>query len=215
MSGSRATFFALTLMAILSFLRGCFSKRRLLSLAAIVGMIGIFYVSIPSFNSQVDRGFQEVATYIKITDPVRHEDHGSVGTRFELWRAGLLIFRDYPVLGIGWRNFSNVTTEYVSEGLINPQVLGHRHPHNTYIEFLNNSGLLGLLLLVSWGFVLWRHVSRVGSARQEPFGSGARLYLAFLGVSAINEGGLLIYGNSLSFYLVALAAIMSSLSYRR
>lgn len=64
--------------------------------------------------------------------------------RSEIWRNGLSLFKQHPIFGIGIYNFLDY----------NIMVFGGRHyMHNTYLEILVESGLVGfilfLLLLIS------------------------------------------------------------------
>ena len=211
MSGSRSTFFAIFLMSAFYLFSARGKIHQSLSVLAIIFLLGVAYLTVPSFGSQIDRSYQEVKSYITDRNVLSSSTHESVGTRFELWRVGLLIAKDEPLIGVGWRNFSSATPNYVREGLANPAVLGHRHPHNTYIEFLVNSGVLGLSLLTMWGFAL-RYYSKLNLFGENSNQSiWLRLYLGYLAAAGVNEGGLFIYGNSLSFYLMVLAVLLSTL----
>lgn len=213
LSGSRATFFTVSLLVFFYAFGYALVARRILAVSATIASLGVLYFSVPIVTSQVDRGISEVVDYVETPNVLKSDAHGSVGTRFELWRVGLLIWKDHPLTGIGWRNFSSVTSDYVSAGLANPLVIGHRHPHNTYIEFLTNSGLLGLFILILWALMLRQRALNMNPrAGVESF--SIRLYLGFLAIAAINEGGLFVYGNSLSFYLIATAALMSNLHHQ-
>ena len=64
-------------------------------------------------------------------------------SRKELWRAGLLAFRDHPLLGLGPDNFRHAYGGYLGRAETDERL----HANNFYIEILSTLGLLGLLAL--------------------------------------------------------------------
>lgn len=78
---------------------------------------------------------------------MREENQGSNYTaedaqssRFELWRAGKKMFLDKPLFGVGSRRFGEFSQEYEE---ISHDNLG-KNSHNTFIEILATSGIVGL-----------------------------------------------------------------------
>lgn len=70
----------------------------------------------------------------------------------ELFSIGLDVWRSYPVFGAGMKNFESacwaIAGHYVSDGC-------PTHPHNVYIEWLAETGTIGLLFyLVFLGLLL-------------------------------------------------------------
>lgn len=72
-------------------------------------------------------------------------------SRFELWRAARKIFEDKPLLGVGSRRFYEYSARY--EDLSHDQ-LG-KNSHNTYLEILAGTGLIGFIpfVMMSWGLI--------------------------------------------------------------
>jgi O-antigen ligase len=66
----------------------------------------------------------------------------TVGTRYDLWKAGWLMWQDHPVSGVGIGQFGNYLLAYWS-GSSSPRV---STTHNTYIQILVETGLVGFLL---------------------------------------------------------------------
>ncbi len=61
-------------------------------------------------------------------------------SREELWRAGRAIFSAHPFLGVGSRSFGEHSAEYAE---ISHDNLG-KNAHNTFVETLATTGLIGL-----------------------------------------------------------------------
>jgi hypothetical protein len=74
--------------------------------------------------------------------------------------AGLAMFADHPLIGVGPGNFNALVPEYVREGVASlppGAQLGEIAPHNTYLEMSAESGIVGLaayLFLVGSGMTM-------------------------------------------------------------
>lgn len=88
----------------------------------------------------------------------------SAETRFELWHAALACFEAHPILGVGSGRFGELATEYASLSHDNRGKVAH----NTYLEIIADTGVLGigsfgLMLVVMWrGFRGARLADAVG-----------------------------------------------------
>lgn len=207
LSGSRATYFTVfALSLVLPFLLAT-ARKGTITVVLSSCVLVILYFSVGLVNSQVNRGYDEIATYINSPNRLT-ESHGSVGSRLEMWRAAIKIGLDNPVFGVGWRNFPNVAQDYASEGKANGSAVGHPHPHNSYLEFLVTAGFPGLIVFSAILFYPLLIALKTKRAHQKE----AALLIIFSTMFALNsitEGGTLIYGNALSFFLLFLAVIFS------
>ena len=199
LAGSRSTYFVLAIFLFVGLPVLFFLGRRIsivLYFALVSTVVALSYNLSSVMKQQVHRGVDEVRIYLSDPDPLRSSSHGSVGTRLEMWRASLVIAGDYWLTGVGWRAFPGTARGYAERGEINPLATHHPHPHNTYLEFLVSYGVVGLGLLLAfyaYGFLvpdLW-----------------LRVLLLFWLLNGIHEGGLFVYGNSLSFLLLAWAVM--------
>ena len=68
----------------------------------------------------------------------------SKDSRLDLWRAGKNMFLSNPILGVGSRRFSEYTKRYMPSWASYSEIMD-KNAHNTYIEVLATSGLLGFL----------------------------------------------------------------------
>lgn len=218
LSGSRAT---LAPAALTVFLVLLFELTRLKKILAIITFSLIcvtIYQTVPIIENQTKRGIAEITAYFSIESAESHTDHGSAGVRLQMWRSATHLFKENPVFGIGWRNFSEDTKPLAERGLVSAQVVGSPHPHSTYLEFLAGYGLVGFLLLLSFYFLSLRAAYQAGP-KQNPSAKLFLWFLVFYVLNGVNEGGLFIYGNSVSFffvfYSVFLAELMKEGAYKR
>lgn len=98
-------------------------------------------------------------------------DRATVQGRLSLWKAGMEIVWDYPWLGAGPGNFSNVV------GFYNPDVV-NLPVHNSYLGIAAETGIPGLLLFIALVIsVLVALISNLKSHQTEKF-HAIRLILA-------------------------------------
>jgi O-antigen ligase len=207
LSGSRSTYVTLALLLPFVFLI-LFKWKKALALLGVVGFsFCLLFISSNFVANRVQSGLQEAVAYLDNPNPAK-EDHGSVGARLEMWKASLLISKENPLLGVGWRNFQESTKPFVAQGAISVSASQHPHPHNMYFESLVTTGALGLFFTIA----LLVHAAYTGvrSAAFKPIAGNLLLIfvLAFV-LNGINEGGALIYGNALSFFLIYLTVLFS------
>jgi O-antigen ligase len=139
----------------------------------------------------------------------------SVVTRLEYWRGAAQMFRDHPVFGVGLGAFPALYPHY---GQSSAKLERLEKAHNDYLQLLTDAGLLGGLLLIWFGFELWRQARRQRRRLAEwPSQERALLlggYVALLGlaVHSFLDFNLQITANA---YLCVLVLALVSASSRR
>lgn len=87
-----------------------------------------------------------------------------IAARGSIFRVGLAIFRDHPLVGVGLANFGHYYLVYrhlVQSGL--RTVSFKISPHSVYLAFLVELGLVGLVLWLSILWTAWQELSRARS----------------------------------------------------
>lgn len=109
-------------------------------------------------------------------------------SRFALWRTGWLIFKDYPLVGVGDIDLADLYKQYKRN--YDKEIQGHMH--NNYIHLLVTLGILGFIATM---FLLLKiliiHVKNYYKLKGEPFAESYALgsagsFAAFL-VSGLTE----------------------------
>jgi O-antigen ligase len=208
LSGSRSTYFLIALLVPCLILISFNFKKALLILSLVTFSTVLFFSNNAFLRERVQSGLKETRDYFQAPNPASMT-HRSVGTRLEMWKVSVLIAKENPIIGVGWRNFQKSTKPFVDQGLVSISASQHPHPHNMYLEFLVTTGLCVLLLITS----LFIHAAHTAyqSAQKHPI--TGKLLLTFILVfvfNGINEGGAFSYGNALSFFLVYLAVFFST-----
>ncbi len=109
------------------------SKRRAMGLAAMV-ITGALAV-----------GFMPDTWTTRMQSVEKFEEDGSMQGRLQMWRYGLDLSADKPIIGGGFRAFANrrLAGNYL------PQGIPLRASHSVYFEALGEHGIPGLFLYVS------------------------------------------------------------------
>lgn len=108
--------------------------------------------------------------------------HKSNSERMTIWRANIEEFKDEPVFGVGYQqNGPPLLREYFAR-LGEPDAFAS-HAHNVYLNFLSGTGLVGLLLYLSFVFgTFWMGIKNVKKLSLE---KGWFYYFALAGVGAL------------------------------
>jgi len=147
---SRGGLVALILVVLLYMLLANLSKKIQMMAVSLVCLVSIYVVA--SFI-QVD--LNEVISS-RIDD---FSTDGGSG-RFELWSQAINYFMSNPLIGIGAFNFSHY---YAFDYNIEPFV------HNTYLEVLVESGIIGFLFYFSFLLLLIIKLFRTEMHKEKPF----------------------------------------------
>lgn len=120
---------------------------RWLSFVMIV--VGVVLVSQhPVVERKLD---QTIINVTKYSESKSINDWGrrtSIGTRFEMWKAGWQIFLDNPVIGVGVGGYDGAAKQNADKYQINRSAYWFYHPHNQYISALSTKGIPGFILLM-------------------------------------------------------------------
>jgi|SRR5690606_19398647 len=89
----------------------------------------------------------------------------TIGDREAYWQIGLEVINDYPIFGIGPGLFSNYFFSYASSSHVNffslPGIeTGSPHPHNFFLYFMSENGILGLLTAISFFYIFFLLVKK-------------------------------------------------------
>lgn len=102
--------------------------------AAAIAGAGALLIAIASAASETFR--ERLSTLINPT-------YSSNAERWFLWKANWEMFKDYPILGLGYSENENRAKEYVARMGQPDAFTGHAH--NNYLQFLSGTGITGLL----------------------------------------------------------------------
>ncbi len=113
-----------------------------------------------------------IAAIVILSPPVLEEQkryersNALLSTRIPIWNTAFLAWREYPLFGVGARNFSQITETNIKTwametyGEYDPKhypSIGLSHTHNLYITMLAERGVTGLVIvLLVLGAIGWK-----------------------------------------------------------
>ena len=113
--------------------KGCLSRwGKILGMLFLVGcIVTILYSVAPGLFVFLER-FQ-----------IEFNDGDVSNGRFKLWRIAGSYFRKNPILGVGWKHFQKLVTQFgYSPGIYDA--------HNIYLQLLCETGVFGFITYVIW-----------------------------------------------------------------
>ncbi len=188
---SRGAFLAVSSVLFMIWLR---SRRKGLGAAiAIVGVI-VFFTIVPS---HVIERLQTIQSYEK--------DASAMG-RIMAWKVAFGMIADYPLLGVGMRNFQRHFADYLSFHVSWTPVA-----HNSYLQIWAEGGTISLVLYVTMlvsSFAVLGKLRKIGSLA--PGAGWVREYAVMLEVSLVGfvVGGMFLNRGhfDLVYHLIAIVS---------
>lgn len=129
------------------------AKARRRGIILLVGLAALFFVISTVFLPELSGRLQSIGDV----------NHGSNSARFQIWRGNFEIFKENPLLGIGYGVNEEVLENYYPRiGIVD----GPRgHAHNTFLQFLSGTGILGFLCFVFFTLyflrLAWRLIGKI------------------------------------------------------
>lgn len=153
----------------------------------------------------------------------------TVDQRLVYWNMGLEIIRDNPVFGVGPNTFHKQFFNYTPSSYIhffNPELsnLGSPHPHNFFLYFFAENGILGLLTSILF-FIMFFYYAVITFIKSKKLNSEFYIFTAVIlsigiGIfirSFLEITGYLTYGyikTDLSFWLLFITLLKINLQLR-
>ena len=143
LSTSRTAWFGVLLTSMtLAFLISK-SRKVFFIIAGVAAVICVAtYLFIPFVNERIHMIGSDISHYSE------GETVTSLGGRFLMWKAALLMFWSNPLIGVGSGDYVPTMAAYVNAGQFPKFLLDFNQPHNMYLFALATNGLPGLIALL-------------------------------------------------------------------
>jgi putative inorganic carbon (hco3(-)) transporter len=129
-SGSRGAALGLAAAAVLFWAR---SKSKFVSFALVLAFLGGFWAMAPDPWKE------------RFISAKNYDEDATASSRITLWKAGIAMFKDHPLTGVGIDNYSpNWLAKYNTTGVGGASVV-----HNIFIQAASELGICGLIILIA------------------------------------------------------------------
>jgi O-antigen ligase len=158
LSGDRSAFFFINLSAIFVVLFS--QKLKKLRLFTLFSSL-LIIIAINFFNPVAkERVFDQTLNQMNLAGKENKNNKEQIyvfsKTHHEIYTSAIKMFLDNRIIGIGVKNFRNKCFE--RKYYVNDKKICFNHPHNTYIQILTETGLIGFLFLVTILFIFCKHI---------------------------------------------------------
>ena len=173
LSISRTAWFGVALTSVIMiFLVTKKKKAALIAVAATAAVGAAAFWLIPFVHDRISLIASDIEQFFA------GEPSGSLGGRFLMWKASLMMFLSNPLTGVGTGDYVSTMIAYVKSEQLPEFLLQFNQPHNMYLFALATNGLPGLAALV---YIFYRALSF--ALPKLKGGEGERL-LAFVAAAA-------------------------------
>ena len=115
----------------------------------IILLIMIFSILAGTFLSSEYLKTRFVRDFINI-DKIFLNDKSttSADIYFKLYKSGLTVFQNYPIFGVGNKNYRTITCTVDGGENYPEEYICNTHPHQIYIEILSEHGIVGTVIIL-------------------------------------------------------------------
>ena len=131
-------------------------RKVLLGLGLLIITTTLIYTTSPKIQSRISLTLHQA----KIWKPMHgHNEASSIGTRMDYYTNTIKVIQNNPIMGVGTGGFE---TAYAKE-IVGTNMAGSNNPHNQFLLFWAQAGIVGFSAFLFLLTVTWRAASRLPS----------------------------------------------------
>jgi len=153
LSGDRAPFFYINLSAffVILFSRNLLKLRSLTLFLSLLLIVVISFINPTAKERVVDRTFKDMNLFIsnligEDKDKDNKQTYIFSKSHQNIYFSAYKMFLENKVLGVGVKNFRKICSD--PRYYVNGKETCTTHPHNTYLQILTETGIIGFLFLI-------------------------------------------------------------------
>jgi len=144
---SRGGFLGFAVLLVLSIFKFDLLKRGTNKTKIVIYVVLVAIVAIVIFSTISQTFIARIETLKSLDSSVHSQRGEAIYARYQAYKSALVLFSEHPILGVGIRNFY----------LYNPVGV----VHNTYLEVLTCTGLIGFIPFVTILYLTWKELRGV------------------------------------------------------
>ena len=167
-------------------------------------MILSFFIAIFSNNFIFIKQTEFFKRILIVKDDVKFIDKFQNIRYFAHYNVALKIFKKYPVLGTGSKNFRNECSkeEYIDEKIKYTDIRCNTHPHQIHFEILSEQGMLGYIFLLYIMLVFFRDNLKKTNLSKNIFHYAALIYLIIFFIPLLPGGSMFSSFSGSNFWII-------------
>ena len=107
---------------------------------------------------------------------------------FKLYRSGFEVFKNYPIFGVGNKNYRIETCNNIIQ---NQKYICQTHPHQIYLELLSEHGIVGTFVILYLIYKIIFSKFRSSIKKQNYIQIGTGIFIIFTFIPLIPSGAFL------------------------
>jgi len=163
-----------------------------------------FFIAIFSNNFIFIKQTEFFKRILIVKDDVKFIDKFQNIKYFAHYNVALKIFKKYPVLGTGSKNFRNECSkeEYIDEKIKYTDIRCNTHPHQIHFEILSEQGMLGYIFLLYIMLVFFRDNLKKTNLSKNIFHYAALIYLIIFFIPLLPGGSIFSSFSGSNFWII-------------
>lgn len=186
-------------------------KFRVIAVGGVLSLLALSLLH-PVVKQKVDITQKNIQMYMAETDVNNWKMRTSIGTRFQMWKAGWQIFLENPLTGVGLGGYDIAAREGSRRYGVSSSAFRFYHPHNQYISALSTRGGGGFILLMAMLVLPFWYAVRRSSKDKDRKSAVVVIYLVCLAYVIFGMSDVPLEGKAtIIFFVVFVAWLLSEL----
>ena len=201
LSGERSNFLkAIIASCIFLFVSKDISKKYIIKL---ILFLSVLFVIVFNTNSYLKDKYSYLLKFFSIE---KNKVELKKNIYFELYKSGYLVFLDHKLFGVGQKNYGkyasikDVELKKANNTTISFLIIS-THPHQIYIEFLSEHGILGTIILLGLFFYIFYEMIRIIILSRNNIQIGCFCYLVSYFIPVLPSGSFFSDFNATLFWV--------------
>jgi len=169
-------------------------KKKLFS---IIGLIGILFIMYNSSNFLKLRYEGQLFNLISSKEKIINFYNKNI--YFDIQRTSIIVFKSYPLFGVGNKNFRVETCD--EQKNVKYNYICQTHPHQIYFEFLAEHGIIGTVFLLGILFFLVFRILRTIIFSKNYLQLGCFIYILLVFTPILPSGAFFSQFNANLFWI--------------
>jgi O-antigen ligase len=164
----------------------------------IMTLLVIAFFSVAVMNSTYLKYRYSERLLLPLIDKDKREKFYKENNYINIYKSGIAVFKNYPIFGVGSKNYRVEIDNNLSN---NEDYFINNHPHQVYIEFLAEHGIVGTIILLSIIFTLIFKNLKIIILSRNSIQLGAFIYLIINLLPILPSGSFFSDFNATLFWL--------------